>query len=443
MISPLPPVFCARVASDPFLGKELLSALDMVSPVSIRMNPGKTAVDLDVKAPVSWCKHGYYLNSRPIFTLDPLFHVGAYYPQEAGSMLLDHVLRSLDLPDEPIILDLCAAPGGKSTLISSFLNGKGMLVANEVIPMRAKILRENLVKWGVTNTIVSNNKPSDFKRLPHFFDVLVADAPCSGEGMFRKDKESRIEWSESNVHICARRQQTILLEAWEALRPGGYLIYSTCTFNRLENEDNVIWMMEEFGATMVPFEVPEPLISDREGLGVYCLPGMTDSEGFYLAVLQKPDEKVRQPNFLSGLKVFHDASSIKHWLSKENYSFFQREQWIYALPDSCAKEMLFVQTVLHILKLGVTIGFIARKGVVPSEELALALGFCSTETPSISVTREQALNYLRGDTFFIEGEEGWNLLSYENENIGWIKKIGNRFNNHYPKEWRIRMRIDL
>lgn len=188
-----PPDFEQRVKSDPFLGPDLLEALNSPPPVTVRFHPLKKKSELDILENITWCENGIYLKSRPLFTLDPLFHAGAYYPQEAGSMVLDFALRNMDISKNSRILDLCAAPGGKSTLIASFLENKGLLVSNEVIQQRSRILRENLTKWGYSNTIVTNNDPKDFERLEQFFDVIVVDAPCSGEGMFRKDVAAREE----------------------------------------------------------------------------------------------------------------------------------------------------------------------------------------------------------------------------------------------------------
>lgn len=239
---PFPEAFKQRVENDPFLGTPLLEALNQTAPVSVRLHPLKQKAALTFSEKIAWCEHAFYLKERPSFTLDPLFHAGCYYPQEAGSMVLDTVLKQLDLPSEPSILDLCAAPGGKSTLIASFLNNNGLLVSNEVIQARARILTENTTKWGYTNTVVTNNDPKDFERLNEFFDVIVVDAPCSGEGMFRKDLKARDEWSEENVQICSSRQKRIVMDVWDSLKPGGFLIYSTCTFNSAENEDTISWL---------------------------------------------------------------------------------------------------------------------------------------------------------------------------------------------------------
>jgi 16S rRNA C967 or C1407 C5-methylase (RsmB/RsmF family)/NOL1/NOP2/fmu family ribosome biogenesis protein len=442
MIPPLPQAFCERIASDLFLGIDLLNSLETEPPVSVRLNPCKTSSELHINTTVPWCKYGYYLAYRPPYTLDPLFHAGTYYPQEAGSMMLDHILRSLTLPEDPLILDLCGSPGGKSTLLASFLNGRGVLVSNEIVLNRAYILRENMVKWGSANTIVTNNKPSDFSRLPHFFDVMLVDAPCSGEGMFRKDKDARKEWSEASGALCSTRQQNILSDSWDTLRPGGFLIYSTCTFNRIENEDIVKWIMNEFGAEIVQFPLPETVIADRDGLGSYCLPGRSQTEGYYVAVLQKPEDKIRSKQIKSLLVRSRDTNKLSPWVSDGPFSFYERKEWIYGLPETFEREMLSVQAALKIMKFGVAIGSSARKGLLPSEELALSPSVRSSSLPAVSVEKHQALSYLKGETFSLDGSDGWNLIMFNKEPLGWIKKIGHRFNNLYPKEWRIRMQLE-
>lgn len=229
----LPKAFVERVSQDPFLGNSLLQALDTEQPIAIRINSSKgncataeafgdmRSVFEDLEE-IPWSKNGFYLKERPIFTLDPHFHGGRYYPQEAGSQFIDSILRQLDLPEEPIVLDLCAAPGGKSTLIADFLQGKGLLLANEVIQNRSKILKENLTKWGAKNSLVSNNDPQDFEGLKSIFDCILIDAPCSGEGMFRKDPDARNEWSTEAVNLCAGRQKRIVMDVWDSLKPNGF-----------------------------------------------------------------------------------------------------------------------------------------------------------------------------------------------------------------------------
>jgi len=377
MSHPLPDKFIQRINNDSFFDSDFLAHLDSIPPVSVRFHPEKVQSKLEVLKAVSWCENAFYLKERPSFTLDPLFHAGGYYPQEAGSMILDTILKQITLPEDPVILDLCAAPGGKSTLIASFLNGKGMLVSNEVIQQRARILRENIVKWGCTNTLVTCNDPTDFSRLPNFFDAIVVDAPCSGEGMFRKDKAARDEWSEENVLLCAARQKRILADVWESLKPGGFLIYSTCTFNASENEENLIWFCEEYGAEEVKLKMPVEIQEGRDGRGHYSFPGINESEGFYVAVLQKPDENFRNSK----------------WNKRPEF----RKQ----------KESAGLEEFVRL------------------DDTALS--------------RQDALNYLHGDTFDLGEGNGFCLVTFEEQPLGWIKRVNKRFNNLYPKEWRIRM----
>lgn len=439
-----PPAFESRVKNDPFLGEELLQALNSTAPVSVRFNSLKTKAELDILSEILWCENAFYLRERPSFTLDPLFHAGCYYPQEAGSMVLDSVLQQLDLPEQPIVLDLCAAPGGKSTLISSFLRGNGMLVSNEVIQARSRILKENMTKWGNANSVVTNNDPKDFDRLPDFFDLIVVDAPCSGEGMFRKDPESRNEWSEDNVQLCAARQKRIVADVWEALKPGGYLIYSTCTFNEQENEQNVQFAVNELGAELIEMELPRPIKKGRKGIGHYCIPGTTETEGFYIAVLKKEEGESKRIK-LETKKDFQlmksgNVADLQNFIKTDDLDLFQWNELILALPKTVSASMQHVIAKMRIVKAGTVIGEITRKGLIPHEELALSQDLC-VYGQRIELTKEHALQYLHGDTFSLEGEHGWQLVTYHSQPLGWIKHLGNRFNNLYPKEWRIRMRV--
>ncbi|MCA1744285.1 MAG: RsmB/NOP family class I SAM-dependent RNA methyltransferase, partial [Bacteroidales bacterium] len=256
----LPEAFIQRLQGQ--MGTSMLKLVDALQqdPVlSVRMNIHKLAVpQWENVEEVPWCPSGYYLSQKPLYTLDPLFHAGCFYPQEASSMVLDWLVRKVcDLPERPVVLDLCGAPGGKSTLLASILDGKGLLVANEVIKSRATILAENVSKWGFANCVVTRSDPSKFADLTSMFDLMVVDAPCSGEGMFRKDDRAIEEWSAANAQMCALRQQRILTDAWPALKQDGYLIYSTCTFNPSENEENMVWMADELGAEVLSLHVPE------------------------------------------------------------------------------------------------------------------------------------------------------------------------------------------
>ena len=243
---------------------------------------------------VQWSSNGFYLQKRPSFTLDPLFHAGAYYVQEASSMFLEEALKqTVDLSQPIKILDLCAAPGGKSTLIQSVINNESLLVSNEVIKTRVNILSENITKWGAANVIVTNNDAKDFQRLPNYFDVIVVDAPCSGSGLFRKDREAISEWSEQNVHLCSQRQQRILADVLPALKEDGVLIYSTCSYSEEEDEQIADWLVEEFKVQSLKFKVEEEWgivetqSSKQNASGYRFYPDKVKGEGFFIAVFKK------------------------------------------------------------------------------------------------------------------------------------------------------------
>lgn len=439
----LPAAFVERVSQDPFLGDSLLHALDTEQPVAIRINSSKGNTVFEGLEEIPWSKHGFYLKERPIFTLDPHFHGGRYYPQEAGSQFIDSILRQLDLPEEPVILDLCAAPGGKSTLIADFLQGKGLLLANEVIQNRSRILKENLTKWGAKNSLVSNNDPQDFDGLKSLFDCILIDAPCSGEGMFRKDPDARNEWSTEAVNLCAGRQKRIVMDVWDSLKPNGYLIYSTCTFNSQENEDNVRWILEQTDSKIHAVELPLAK-AGRDGIGHYALPSELKTEGFYVVVIQKLGEERIQKNKSkkkSTLTRLKPESWFNEWVSSDS-EFVQWNNFLFAIPSGSGELVELLHSNLRIIKLGTELGEISRKGLIPNEALVLDSSILSDQIPDSALTHEQALHYLKGETFPLEGKHGFNTVSFEGTKLGWIKHLGNRFNNLYPKEWRIRMRID-
>ena len=272
-----------------------LESFNEETPVSIRLNPRKTQgwTVTEGAQPVPWCREGYYLPRRPNFTMDPLLHAGCYYVQEAGSMFVSRVLRQY--VHQPVtMLDLCAAPGGKSTAAIASLPEGSVLTANEPIRQRANILSENIQKWGYPGCTVTNRYPKDFRKEGRRYDVILCDVPCSGEGMFRRDEATISEWSMKNVEQCWRLQRDIVSDAWECLNDGGLLIYSTCTFNTKENEENVSWIIGQFGAQVLPVETqPEWNITgsllDGFTEPVYrFIPGLTRSEGLFMCVMRKP-----------------------------------------------------------------------------------------------------------------------------------------------------------
>lgn len=417
---------------------------------SVRLN-GRKNIDLSnfqVAKDIPWCENAFYLKERPVYTLDPLFHAGCYYSQEASSMFLDYVIRQLKLDRSPLkALDLCAAPGGKSTLINSSLHSESLVVANEIIKSRVNILQENLMKWGYPNTVVTNNDPSAFGRLPGYFDFMVIDAPCSGSGMFHKDHSAIDEWSLANVKLCSERQQRILAAALPALKSAGYLFYSTCSYSRDENEDIVDWLIEEFGLEAVQVEVDsswgiDVTSSDRnKATGYRFYPHQVDGEGFFCAILKK---KAEQATFsMKRVKMEKNSAPqqvAQEWINEDGlYSFLHNEN-IHVFPKVYEQDLTALQNVLYLKNAGTQIGKLIGKDFVPSHDLALSV-LIKEEVQSIDLGIEDALNFLRKETIDptvnVENLKGWVLMRYKNVNLGWIKAMSNRINNYYPKELRI------
>ncbi len=376
-----------------------LVAMDKPCPTSIRLNNKKTTNNIsdelhknfkieDADKKVYWCEEGLYLKERPSFTMDPLFHAGVYYVQEASSMFIAHLINKYIGSRDITALDLCAAPGGKSTLLLSYLSNNSTLIANEIMPKRAQILRENITKWGAGNTIVTNNKSEDFRHLQEVFDLILCDLPCSGEGMFRKDANAITEWSAQNVEICWKRQREIVENIWDGLKPGGLIIYSTCTYNTKENEENVKWISETLGAEILPCDVKANwniMGNLLEGETFDCchfMPHKIKGEGFFCAILRKEGNANVQAvkitdKLLKGLKV----------LPVEN-----------VMENSIAK---------------------------------------------VDVDKLTALKYLRGEALKFDPDipKGPITITYKEQPLGMVKNIGNRANNLLPKGWRIRKQI--
>ncbi len=432
----------------------LKEGLERPTQTSIRLNH-KKPVDISFpKRPIPWAKDGYFLEERPSFTGDPSFHAGAYYVQEASSMFISHILESQQIP-KGVYLDLAAAPGGKSTLLSSYLGEEGLLVANEVIAARAQILKENLIKWGLGNTVVTNNDPEHFSPLEGFFDLVLVDAPCSGEGMFRKDPQARAEWSPDHVNLCAARQKRIVDKAGELVKGGGYLLYSTCTFNEKENEEILRFLTEEFA--FEPVQIPldpswgivETEVTTEEGTfyGYRFFPHKVAGEGFFITVLQRPEGAYTQEAPTTKEFKHH---SLKRLGEKESTvleqelggdgsgKFYLLQEAYFRINGSYARVVEKLAQVLSIRYFGVELGKKQGKEWIPSHEWALSTlpknGF-----PQQELAIEEALDFLRKkEQSFAELPLGWVLLTYQNLPLGWIKNLGKRVNNYYPKEWRIR-----
>ena len=365
--------------------QKYLQSFEEPAPVSIRLNPFKpvlhhTSYIFPLTSPVPHCRNAYYLNERPNFTLDPLFHAGAYYVQEASSMYLDEVLRQLSIVNCQLsissVLDLCAAPGGKSTLLRAAIPDETMLYSNEPDHKRANILLENMQKQGHPHVVVTNNYPRDYQKAGILFDLILTDVPCSGEGMFRKDPATIKEWSVQNVMKCQQLQRSIVSDIWPCLKPGGILIYSTCTFNRHEDEENIEWIIDNLGA-----EILMPVKR--------FIPGVDRGEGLFMAVLRKTSDDI-----------------IK---SKPN-----------------PKALRTLRSPLF--------------DIVGNKEETSSISHLPSSLPRVELTREEALRYLRREAIVLPPDtpRGYVVVTYEKLPLGFVKNIGTRANNLYPKEWKIR-----
>lgn len=385
------------------LGEEeagkLTDSLNMQPSVSIRVNRKKVASPEEFAkrfessgvSPVKWCRSGYYLDERPDFIHDPLFHAGAYYVQEAASMNYETIIGDLGLTGPLKILDACAAPGGKTTAILNALGSDYVVVANEFDHQRVRILKENLDKWGDPNVIITSSPVSKFAALENYFDIVAVDAPCSGEGMMRREAVARSQWSQRLVEQCSSLQRDILKDAARALKEGAFLIYSTCTFNRRENEDNVQWLAEDLGMEII-------------GTPRHFMPHTDRCEGLFMALLKKPGD-------------YHSSAS----------------------PELGSVAERLKRAGIRIVGCGIE--KTVRKGdiEIPSSRMVLARDFDRATFPQAELTREQALAYLRRQTitFSDQTPKGYVTVSFEGYPLGIVKNLGPRANNLYPPEWRI------
>ncbi len=428
---------------------ELFRSLNGESPVSIRLNDKRDVLTFDADIDeVPWHVDGYYLSARPQFTLDPLFHAGCYYVQEAGSMFVEQALERYVSP-QSVVLDLCAAPGGKSTLISQYLGDQGLLLANEIDRQRVFILSENIQKWGNGNTIVTHNSSGQYgSSCPNLFDCILVDAPCSGEGMFRKDHQAREQWNTRLVMQCAEKQREILMNIWDALKPGGVMIYSTCTFNLHENEYNVQWICDCLGAEILPLN-PDPswnIVEGKDGVGYHFYPHLTRSEGFYLCCLRKYEEdytpfRIRAPKRPIAQNPNPDfLAQARSWLQHpDKWAIRFTERFATAYPAQYKELVDYLSTFLTCVSTGFGLAEERGKGIAPQHSLSMAKDINKDAFPNIALTAGQALSYLRTEALNLDAVPlGMLLLTYDSVPLGFAKNVGNRQNNLYPNEWRIR-----
>ena len=433
------------------------SAFDEPASVAVRYNPFKNTPKMEGE-PVLWSKHGILLGERPVFTLDPSFHAGAYYVQDSSSMFVGDVFRKLlaqyGLPQgRPLrVLDLCAAPGGKTTdLAASLREACGddfILVANEVMKQRAGILASNVALWGDPNVVVTSDDPKAFTSFTGYFDIILADVPCSGEGMFRKDEQACEQWSEDNVALCEGRQRRIIADVWPSLADGGMLVYSTCTFNKYENDGNIRWIADNLGGSPV-FESPaspyEGVIATEYGFSL--VPGFVRGEGQYCSAVRKHGESAApseyrqyksRPSKDKGMPV---PDSLKK-LFTIDVNFRQRGETIIALPASLAQEVAFLESGLNVIAAGCAAGTVKGKDFIPDADLALSLVLADEAYPKAETDLQTSLAYLHRDAIRLDdAPKGYVMVTYQGLPLGFVKNLGNRCNNLYPQSRRIRMNV--
>lgn len=427
-------------------------SLQAPAPVSIHLNPRKPLPLQHVLETIPWNLNGRYLPQRPVFTLDPLFHAGAYYVMEASSMFLAEAVRQcVDIKEDLKVLDLAAAPGGKTMVLASVLSPNSLLLANEVINSRYQTLKYNVTKWGYPNVWTTHNEAQDLKRLGPFFDLIIVDAPCSGEGLFRREPEAAAEWSAEQVQYCSARQKKILADTVDLLRPGGCLIYSTCTFNEQENDQNALWLKKEMGLQPVELETQESWNIHSTEFGYQFYPHQVKGEGFYLACFRKegnpvPPERKKKNTIKSQLQKIskNERSIVQHWIKETNdYTAFlhPKTNEIHLIPASLEESAHKIAWQIKKIRLGSVLGSLKRDQLVPSPAWAFST-WKSDRIPTVSLDKKEALLFLKKEPLPVEKiPKGWQLITYQNQGLGWVKGLGNRVNNYYPNAWRILMDI--
>ncbi len=445
-----PDEFIRRIHTQKYIDAgALLKSLEEPSPVSIRINPSKWQKKPSHSEPVPWCNNGYYLENRPSYTLDPLFHSGCYYPQEASGMFLEQVIRQTSVLSGNLrVLDLCAAPGGKSTHLSDIIGPDNLLVANEAVRSRAVILAETITKWGSENTLVTQNDPAAFGKLSGYFDIIVVDAPCSGEGMFRGETAIN-EWSVGNTVHCSERQKRILMDVWPALKENGILVYSTCTFNPGENEENIRWFIGKKEAECIQMDLSNfkgIMEIDFEGIfGYGFYPDKIRGEGFFISAIRKTcQQEMTQPKIKRKTELQPDKNDLEvatRWAHFSKDRIFKWGDELFAVPCSM-DDYLHLYRNFKIVKAGTKVFVVKNKSYLPSHELALSLQLKTDAFPRNEINLSEALSFMRRDNFILQNSiKGWNILTCNGISLGFVKNIGNRVNNYFPVEWRIRMNL--
>ncbi|MDE6317138.1 MAG: hypothetical protein K2L73_01915 [Muribaculaceae bacterium] len=432
----------------------LIDSLQSDEPsVAVRVNPLKRVTVPETKRRVEWSRCGVYIDGeRPRFTFDPALHQGLYYVQDPSSMIIESVVSALTADGKPVVyIDSCAAPGGKTTAAISSLPPGSFVIANEYDRRRAEALVENVIKWGSPCVAVTSGDTARFASLGPVADIVAADVPCSGEGMMRKEEAAVEQWSPALVQQCAALQREIIDNMWQALKPGGYFIYSTCTFNRLEDEENVEYIVEHHGGRPVDLQLSERFAPIAGAIGsslpvARFLPGRVDGEGLFLAVLQKPGDTHGESAGHSRRRkerptTKHEAApDVARWVNGDGYELSRDGDRIIALPAAHAQFIKELGCKLNIIYAGTEVGTVKGRDVIPSQALALSECLCRNAFPAVDVDYTTALMYLsRQATTLPDGTpRGIVLLTYAGRPLGFVKNLGNRANNLYPASWAIR-----
>lgn len=423
--------------------------------VAVRVNPLKGVAVPGDKRRVKWSRSGVYIDGeRPRFTFDPALHQGLYYVQDPSSMIIETVVSALTAEGRPVVyIDSCAAPGGKTTAAISSLPAGSLVIANEFDRRRAEALVENVMKWGSPCVVVTSGDTARFASLGPIADIVAADVPCSGEGMMRKEEVAVEQWSPALVQQCAALQREIIDNMWQALKPGGYFIYSTCTFNRSENEENVAYIIDHHGGTPVDLHLSERFAPIAGAIGsnlpvARFLPGRVDGEGLFLAVLRKPEEEGAENEVRQRRRKDKERPSAKReavpdvarWLDGDGYELRADGDRVIALPATHAQLIKELGRKLNIIYAGIEAGTVKGRDVVPSQAIALSTALRRDAFTAVDVDYNTALLYLSRQAVTLPDgtPKGIVLLTYAGRRLGFVKNLGNRANNLYPAAWAIR-----
>jgi 16S rRNA C967 or C1407 C5-methylase (RsmB/RsmF family)/NOL1/NOP2/fmu family ribosome biogenesis protein len=420
---------------------EFESALHSLPPVSIRINPDKIENELNIDAQVPWCKAGYYLKERPVFTLDPFFHAGHYYVQEASSMIVDHLLKYLEIKPESKILDLCSAPGGKSTILLSHLKDKGIVHSHEFDQRRASVLKQNIERWGYANNIVTTGSLQFMSRMNLRYDLILIDAPCSGEGMFRKEPEAIRQWNSKKVNQCVAMQKNIMSIADSLIAENGFIIYSTCTWNNLENEEILQSYVSSGRYNSIPIKDHFNLSQSVDPIYSYrAYPHKSKGEGLTFSVLQYQGDTPTTNNTIKSniIESTTDSDFKSRIFNDSEFTNFTIKNTRYAVPVQIAAYVSEIYRVMSVIHAGIAAGEYKGLDYYPAHGMSQSI-YLNPDIPYFNLELTEAIQYLRAITPVnqIKSDSKWMIAKYRSANLGWFKSGGSGLKNYYPKHLRI------